>query len=626
MRTPRSQSVPPDGHFSEDGQSFVIPRPDTTHPMVNIISTGDYAVALAQTGAGHSWGRRPSEPVTKGAARFIRDAGGRALYLRDDRTGRFWSAGWQPLRTRPESYECIHGVGYSLITSQTEGIQAQWLAFVPCEESLEIWRVRLRNLTKKPRSISLWSGIEWAADRAASGEGAPFVHEGGRVLLAKARPSTSDGRDAVFFHGVNLATRGHTLDRRALLGPYGSSEAPEALKKGRYLPNGAAGNGGEPFAGLCVPFILGPGEERSVLFTVGSSGSQSEALLKARKFQDFSQVDQAWNRTQMFWDRYLSAFSVRTPDKGFDLLVNTWLKYQALSWEFWSGRGPRDARIFLSMEPDRVRREILLRAAGGRAAFSPRSFSDVPWPVLLVDYLRETGEGRLLSEKMSPGTTLYASALKAVKEMSSHPLEEPSGMGEFFSDWADMLVWAVDEGHLAAREGKDVKKFKMEAEARRKTSRANGRFGPLHGFQEACRLGHGAQAWDAYKVLSPLPAAMKKKGGDFSLPAFFVSETSERRVSAAAFFRVCAEGLLGVSPSWRGLRVHPCLPPGWTSAFVQREFRGALYAVRIRRNSSKPAGFQEILLNGRKVKGDVLPVMFGRKNEVQVTVGKPGRP
>ena len=80
-----------------------------------------------------------------GAIRMIfdlRDAGSRALYLRDERSGRSWSVGWQPVKARPESYECVHGVGYSLITSRTEGIQAQWLIFVPFEEPLELWRVR----------------------------------------------------------------------------------------------------------------------------------------------------------------------------------------------------------------------------------------------------------------------------------------------------------------------------------------------------------------------------------------------------------------------------------------------------------------------------------------------------
>jgi cellobiose phosphorylase len=47
-------------------------------------------------------------------------------------------------------------VGYTIITSQYEGIQAQWLVFVPEGEPLEVWRLRIKNTSKVARSLSLW--------------------------------------------------------------------------------------------------------------------------------------------------------------------------------------------------------------------------------------------------------------------------------------------------------------------------------------------------------------------------------------------------------------------------------------------------------------------------------------
>ena len=43
------------GYFTADGREFVITRPDTPRPWVNVISNGDYGVIETQTGSGFSW-------------------------------------------------------------------------------------------------------------------------------------------------------------------------------------------------------------------------------------------------------------------------------------------------------------------------------------------------------------------------------------------------------------------------------------------------------------------------------------------------------------------------------------------------------------------------------------------
>jgi len=612
---PRHPAPPADdGHFSDNGRSFVVNRPDTSHPLINVISLGTYGVAVAQTGAGCSWGRTPSEPVTKCSPRFTRDAGGRALYLRDEKTGRSWSAGWQPLRVRPQSYECIHGVGYSLITSRTEGIQTQWLVFVPYEEPLEVWRVRIRNTSPRPRSLTLWTGIEWASDEVVADGEIPLVHGEGRILLAGAGlKGRGPGSDGVFFHSANLPVKAHAMDRRAFWGAYGSAEDPESLERGRYI---RGGEGRGPLASLCLPFALKPGEERSVLFTVGRAKAQSEAILKARKFQDFAQVDHAWIRTQMVWDRYLSSVNVETPDKGFDLLVNTWLKYQALSQGLWGGRGPRDFRILLLLDPQRIRREILSRAAGDASASAP--IGETPWPLLMMDYLKETGEAAFLRERISSKTTLYEAAARAIRALADAPPNDGVALSQVLSDWAEMTSWAVEEGVLPSRERETVGRIRVEA-SRRKAGAAprEGRGEvSLHLLDAAIQERRAGDAWEIFRRL----ASLSTRGEP---PPLFAPERTEGNAAPpSTLFQACMEGILGVIPSWRGLRIRPCLPPAWKGANLRREFRGALCDIRIRRDPSQPSSFQEIRLNGRRVPGDLLPELFGRSNKIVVAVGR----
>lgn len=61
--------------------------------------------------------------------------------------------------------------------------------------------------------------------------------------------------------------------------------------------------------------------------------------------------------------------------------------------------------------------------------------------------------------------------------------------------------------------------------------------------------------------------------------------------SAAWLHRVVAEWVLGVRPEWDGLRVDPCLPPGWDRARMLRPWRGAIWEIEIERG---PAASLEV--------------------------------
>ncbi len=58
--------------------------------------------------------------------------------------------------------------------------------------------------------------------------------------------------------------------------------------------------------------------------------------------------------------------------------------------------------------------------------------------------------------------------------------------------------------------------------------------------------------------------------------------------AAAWLPQVIAEWVLGVRPTWEGLRFDPCLPPGWQRAHVRRPWRGAVLDVSIERSRDAP--------------------------------------
>ena len=76
--------------------------------------------------------------------------------------------------------------------------------------------------------------------------------------------------------------------------------------------------------------------------------------------------------------------------------------------------------------------------------------------------------------------------------------------------------------------------------------------------------------------------------------------------AAAWLPRVLAEWVLGVRPTWEGLRFDPCLPPGWERAAMRRPWRGASLRVSIRREAALAPGQVEVTADGRTVPGGVL--------------------
>ena len=101
------------GHFSQERKEYVITRPDTPAPWANYLGSPDYGAIISQNAGGYSF-------VKSGAkGRILRyrfnydDKPGRYIYLRDDESGDYWSASWQPVgKGEGYSSQCRHGLGY----------------------------------------------------------------------------------------------------------------------------------------------------------------------------------------------------------------------------------------------------------------------------------------------------------------------------------------------------------------------------------------------------------------------------------------------------------------------------------------------------------------------------------
>ena len=443
------------GHFDDERREYVISRPDTPLPWINYLGMEEYFGIISNTAGGYSFLRdarlRRLTRARPNNAPF--DLGGRYVYVRDDATGEYWSPSWQPTQTALESYECRHGLSYTIIASTYSGIRAETLYYVPLGETLEVWRVRLRNLYDDPRELSLFSSVEfclWDAQDDATNfqrnfsTGEVEVVDG--VIYHKTEYRERRAHFAYFACSEPIA--GFDTDRDSFLGAYRGWDRPVAVERGSA--SNSTAHGWSPHGSHHVRVTLGPREEREVVFLLGYAENRPHEKFDPEGSQTINKrsvrpVVERWLRAETVadglerlgarWDELLSAVQVETPDTHTNRMVNTWNAYQCVatfnigrSASFFEsgvdrGMGFRDTNQdvlgFVHAMPERARERLLdvastqLASGGAYHQYQPLTkrgnnnigtgFNDDPlWLVLSVAaYVKETGDVAILDEPVA---------------------------------------------------------------------------------------------------------------------------------------------------------------------------------------------------------------------------------
>ena len=149
------------GHFDDAAREFVITDPSTPFPWINYLGTDDFFSLVSGTAGGYCLCRDAK------FRRILRyryngvpmDNGGRYFYIKDGDA--VWNPGWKPCRTPLDTYECRHGMGYTRITGEKDGLRASVLLFVPVGKRCEVHKVTLTNNGLKAKKFQLFSFVEW---------------------------------------------------------------------------------------------------------------------------------------------------------------------------------------------------------------------------------------------------------------------------------------------------------------------------------------------------------------------------------------------------------------------------------------------------------------------------------
>lgn len=342
------------GYFDDKAREYVIDRPDTPAPWVNYLGSPAYGAIISNNAGGYSFERSGAN------GRILRyvfnqfDQPGRYIYLRDDESGDFWSASWQPVAKDLNDYQvkCCHGMGYTRMEASYAGISSKAVYYVPQGKAYEVWALTVTNDSDRDRSLTLTGYAEFTNHSNYEQDQVNLqyslfigrtVFEGNRItqqihgnLDALAQGEDVDDKTVTerFFGLAGAPVSSYCGDKTAFLGAYHGYGNPQGVAAGD-LGNLESYNENSCGA-LSCKVKLAPGESKTILFATGMKPSAQAAAILAGYTDPAAQVQQEVDALKAEWYSRFSHLQVETPDPAFNTMLNTWNAYNCFITFIWS--------------------------------------------------------------------------------------------------------------------------------------------------------------------------------------------------------------------------------------------------------------------------------------------------
>ncbi|MGN0427871.1 MAG: GH36-type glycosyl hydrolase domain-containing protein [Agathobacter sp.] len=441
------------GHFDDANKEYVITSPKTPLPWINYLGCENFFSLVSNTCGGYSF-YKDAKLLRLTRYRYNNvpyDSNGHYYYINE--AGTIWNPGWMPSKTELDSYECRHGMGYSVFTGVKNGLKAELTDFVPMGDTCEVNKLTLTNESNTAKEFSVFSYVEFCLWNAMDdmtnfqrnfSTGEVEIHGDGSQLYHKTEYRERRNHYAVY--AVNAGVSGFDTDRDSFLGAYGENSAPEVVVNAKS--KNSVASGWAPIGSHHLKVSLAPGESKTYVFVLGyvenpvaekwvgrpEDGiiNRTPANAMLSRYDTTEKADAALAALKDYWNDLLSHFTVSSSEEKLDRMVNVWHQYQCMVtfnmsrsasyFESGIGRGMgfrdscQDLLGFVHLIPDRARQRILDIAStqfeDGSAyhQYQPLTkkgnadigsgFNDDPlWLIAgTAAYIKETGDYSILDE------------------------------------------------------------------------------------------------------------------------------------------------------------------------------------------------------------------------------------
>jgi len=436
------------GGFAPDGKSYVMNVSQDNLPPApwsNVIGSENFGFLITESGAGYTWAENSRENrLSSWSNDPVLDPQAEVLYLRDCDNGHFWSP--TPLPVPPASQIRVeHGPGYSSFKALDRDVESLLTVSGDISQSVKWYSLKLRNRGPSRKRIECYFSVDCVLGLHRNETARHLIGKFDTAcqMLYVQNPFHITYPGQVAFVGSNREIKSYSCDRAEFFGRNSSRLSPGLLvqnrskgvpdllgsRRGQQIElSGSQGAGFDLGMIVQVYVEVEAGEEREVQFYLAHAHSLTEARAQSRRHASVQTREAALNTGKDFWDKITDEIQVATPDRSFDILVNSWLLYQTLSCRIFARSGfyqssgafgfrdqLQDSLAFLVTNPEITRKQILLHASrqfvegdvqhwwhmpGGQGIRTKISDGYLWLPYAVAEYLKLTGDDSILNEQV----------------------------------------------------------------------------------------------------------------------------------------------------------------------------------------------------------------------------------
>ncbi|MBP3315484.1 MAG: hypothetical protein J6M03_06640 [Clostridia bacterium] len=451
------------GYF-KGGNEYVVTSTNPPRPLLNYVWNARILSGINNFGGGvGAYGVRAQSYIDaegKGRCSVIRD-GNRYFYIKDMNSGKTFNPGWYPCKTDVKNYSCTHGLGYSIITSECDGVVATARVFVNNSDPAEIWTITLENKSADAKSLKLFSFAEFQLEgyqRYSDYNSYVYGEKDGNIIMCHNDAMEKPHNWFNGFMATDTDPDGFDTSKRAFLGVYGDVRMPKAVEAGKLSNSYAAC---EQMVGAFEHSVeLSAGESKTINVLIGCCDTMATAKAFAKAIFAEGNIEAEFKALIERKQALAADIFVNTPEEKINNFANYWLKQQvSLCAEVGrdTGKGFRDqlqdAWAVASFDKELAKGKILEtlmyeysdgRCVRGWLPLDHHVYSDGPtWIAPTINaYIKETGDVDFLNEKVKyldeGEDTVWEHILTAVR-FASDDVGEHGLVHSRDGDWNDSL-------------------------------------------------------------------------------------------------------------------------------------------------------------------------------------------
>lgn len=327
------------GGFSKDGLEYKIKlnkrnKLPTVWSMV--LANPNFGTVITQNMGGFTWDSNSRlNRISAWNNNPVTDIPSEIIYLKDKKTGEFWSLS-ENVNNKDQEYYITYGFGYVLLKTMKDGILHELETFVAKYNRIKINILKLQNTASEKKKLKLLYYIKpILGEDEMKTSGYIKVNKENNIITAQ-NLYTDDFKDRVVYCSSNENIKSYTGSKTEFIGNKNIDE-PQAINLANLGDD--SGLGESSCIAMELEIELEPYENKEIILALGEEENILDAKNTAYKYSKVSNCRAELNEVKRYWYELLTRIQVKTPLESMNIMLNGWSIYQTMVSRLWARSG-----------------------------------------------------------------------------------------------------------------------------------------------------------------------------------------------------------------------------------------------------------------------------------------------